>query len=354
MDLHEVLKLSVDSKLLSDDIPLFYRQMLYAWYSIKDEPNSINDILSEVLWYTKDVQINNTHVMYKDWYDKEIVYVYDILNNETGKFYTYNEFITKYNVKCSFLKYMSLIDSIPPKWKRIIKGSKDLVINFKRKMLQIVKRKFGCSEKNIEKIKSSDVYWKLLNNMYKPPSCINAWWDKYKIQFDDQQWKCIFQLAHGVTKDTKIRELNAKIVHRVYPSKSYVSHFDKSVNETCNICNVKCDIIHMFYSCQNIKPFWNQFTKWYSQIKQIHLVLTDVIFGIIDKKSVLLNFCLLHAKWYLHRGYKECTYNREYKPSFLHYLIYLKYAIQVEETISINYNREDYYGTYFTILDEIL
>ena len=32
--------------------------------------------------------------MCKDCYDKELVCVYDILNNETSKVYTYNEFIT--------------------------------------------------------------------------------------------------------------------------------------------------------------------------------------------------------------------------------------------------------------------
>ena len=45
--------------------------------------------------------------------------------------------------------------------------------------------------------------------------------------------KCIFQLAHAMTKDTEMRELHAKFVHRVYLSNSYVTYFYK--DEACTM-----------------------------------------------------------------------------------------------------------------------
>ncbi len=141
----------------------------------------------------------------------------------------------------------------------------------------------------------------------------------------------------------------------MYPSNSYVSHFDKTVSEMCLQCNVKCDICHMFFLCDNVKPFWTNFEHWYSShIKTIKLDLITVIFGELVPNSHLLNFCLLYAKWYLHRGYKLCDNKKPYVPSFLQFIVYLKSTVTIEKFIAERNDKVEYFDDVFSILEDIL
>jgi len=308
MQIEDILKLSVNPESLADEIPLFYKQVLHAWYTIKDEPSNVCDILSEVIWYNRYIQIDENCIMYDQWYKHGIVYVYDLIN-ENGKFCTYAEFVAKYGIHCSQFKYMAFIDSIPQKWKFVIRHNREMVLSYDKSKLKNITQNIGHSVKDIDKLKSCDIYWKLIDKIFISPTCITSWQRKYGIIFEEKQWKCIFELPHKIAKSVRVREFQAKIIHRVYASNSYVSHFDKTVSEMCLQCNVKCDICHMFFLCKNVKPFWTNFEHWYSShIKTLKLDLITVIFGELVPNSHLLNFCLLYAAI----GVTNCTIIRNH------------------------------------------
>ena len=67
MHITDILNLSMDVELLSASIPLFYRQALYAWYLIHDEVTTIHDVLKEILWLNKSIQIGNECVAYDNF-----------------------------------------------------------------------------------------------------------------------------------------------------------------------------------------------------------------------------------------------------------------------------------------------
>ena len=62
------------------------------------------------------------------------------------------------------------------------------------------------------------------------------------------------------------------------------------------------------------------------------------MFGYLKPKSFIVNYCVLHAKHYIHKT------RQMYQGTMLHYfsintfLCRLKYAIQIEHTIAINNN----------------
>lgn len=60
---------------LSEDIPNFYRQVLYAWYELKKQLFNAIEIQREVLWYNKDIQIENVSVLFKKHYTRTVSYV---------------------------------------------------------------------------------------------------------------------------------------------------------------------------------------------------------------------------------------------------------------------------------------
>jgi hypothetical protein len=355
MNIHDILNLSVDPNVLSDKIPLFYRQALHAWYLTKGTISTIDEVLSEIIWYNRDIQINGECIMYEEWYKQNIVHVYDLLH-ESGRFFTYDEFINIFNVNCRHYRYMSVIDAIPQNWKLIIKHHKEETTNFD--MQYSCSRKFGTSIKPIEKIQSRHIYWKFIYEHFTEPTCIQSWKRTYGFEFEEKEWKCVFELPHLLTKDVKLKEFQTKIIHRVYASNSYVSNFDNTVNEKCTQCNIKSDICHMFYLCENVRPFWHSVEKWYTaQIDKVDLSLKDVILGKVALQSHLINYCILHAKWFLHKQYKNTGRNsnkNSITPSFLQYLIYLKNSVTIEKCIAQNRNSEEYFNTVFSKLEECL
>ena len=285
----DILSLNVDATQLSPDIPLFYLQMLHAWYQCNDNPDDVCDILTQVLWFNKNIMINKECIFYKKWYQNGIRYVNDLIN-DYGKICNYEQFKAKYDVKCNHFHYMALIDALPKEWKTTIKNNTVKVLMFDITEECMLKRKFNHVVKPVEEITSKDIYWKLLKDIVGAPTCIQSWQTKHGFSFDEEIWKVIFELPYKIAKSVKIREFQLKIIHRVYASKSYVSRFDKSVKNNCITCSTKCDIIHMFYNCDNVKTFWNSFELWFaSHCTDIVVTLDIVIFGQTSPSSFLIN-----------------------------------------------------------------
>ena len=93
-----------------------------------------------------------------------------------------------------------------------------------------------------------------------------------------------------------------KIIHRVYASDSYVSNFDNSVNKNCRDCPVVNNIPHQFVDCIKVKMFWEHLNHWLvvSEGCVVLLSTTDIIFAIPNGTNIRTNFCMLHAKGFIH------------------------------------------------------
>ena len=97
---------------------------------------------------------------------------------------------------------------------------------------------------------------------------------------------------------TKLFEFQFKIIHRVFPTYSYVSNFYNTVRKICNLCHVENNIPHMFVDCVKVNQFWQSCKVWLAGIEgnAINLSTSKIIFGIQSGSKLYINFCILHAK----------------------------------------------------------
>ena len=103
---------------------------------------------------------------------------------------------------------------------------------------------------------------------------------RYNIRFDENEWKKLFVPPWKLTKDNKLIEFQYKILHKVFASQSYVSRFDRNVPELCTKCNVRANTIHMFFKCDEVKRFWNDFAHFFRDFMPSQTIeLEHVIFG---------------------------------------------------------------------------
>ena len=131
-----------------------------------------------------------------------------------------------------------------------------------------------------------------------------------QIDLPLKQWENIFLIARKSVKDTRVLDIQYKILHRCYASNSTIAKWDASVSPLCKYCNQKSNILHDFYQCQNLKPFWREVQTFASTNFGLNIKIScaeDVIFrNYKDLKKEFANHIILYAKYFIHiRKIKE-------------------------------------------------
>ena len=161
----------------------------------------------------------------------------------------------------------------------------------------------------------------------------------------------IFTLAKSLTCDTKLIEFQFKIIHRTYASNSFVANFNDTVSKICPYCDVEDNIVHAFVDCIKIKQFWNDFKDFTKIVLKTPFTLTtaEIIFGKLNTTYAATNFCILHAKWFIHlnKNQQIITFNQ--------YKNYLRNVFTVEKQIYINNKKAEkfskLYESYVKLLE---
>ena len=123
MPIGHLLKCNIDPTELSDELPAFYRQVLFVWHGLQSCPIQPVDIQREYIWLNKYIRIDNQSLFNKKLFEAGVICINDILNAE-GNFLNYKQFTEKFVVKISHMYYISLIDAIPQEWRLKVKRTK--------------------------------------------------------------------------------------------------------------------------------------------------------------------------------------------------------------------------------------
>ncbi len=150
---------------------------------------------------------------------------------------------------------MGIIDAIPGKWRRTLHDNHSFTEIYKNEDTHII---INNQFKNIKMIQSKNIYIELLQKKQVIPSCIASWNNRLGINFTLEEWKYIFNLPKTIITDTKVLEIQIKILHRCYVTNSIISKWDDTKTPECVICKKKANILHNFVSCTVIYKFWQE------------------------------------------------------------------------------------------------
>jgi hypothetical protein len=125
-----------------DDLPLFfkhggqikkcgsdfYSEMIKIWKNVlKNNVNTTNEILSQSIWYNDHIKVNKQPIFYRKLYNNGIKFISQIVNLQ-GDFKTFTELQNEFQLDNCFFEYLSIIESIPKEWKKVLKENR--AINF--------------------------------------------------------------------------------------------------------------------------------------------------------------------------------------------------------------------------------
>ena len=143
-----------------------------------------------------------------------------------------------------------------------------------------------------------------LENDHKLPTASLKW----NNIFPDLNWKTIFTKCFKTTIDTQLQWFQARIIHRILPTRRYL-HICKIVDSpVCLFCtNHEESINHLFWECNVVKLFWQELENVLKQTcensARFSFSQELVLFGtsqlIYTDKAI--EFIILFAKFYIYK-----------------------------------------------------
>ena len=233
----------------------FWKNVIQAWIennSYKNEVSKYDPINNNCM-----ITMNNKSIFNETLIKNNILIVNDMLKD--GSLITLREFENKIVHGTS-----NLIDYLT------IKTAISKILN----TLQI-KNEDRFKEIEISKLNRKKNYVLLKTN--EICQCENFWENKLNKKLHEDIWKNIFL----DTKETKLQEIQWKIVHNIFPNNIILNRMKIKESETCEICGEKEFTEHLFYNCERVALFWKRISVMLSLKFNLKLNLTEylVIFG---------------------------------------------------------------------------
>ena len=123
----------------------------------------------------------------------------------------------------------------------------------------------------------------IVNNKYDVPKSVEKW----NAYLGNQSFNKTWWTNAEYTKDTKLKSLQYKILHRIYPTNCMLEKMRISLSNKCVYCDEIDSLEHFFFSCGEINCLW----KYIENVINIKfgkcctLSEKDVLFG-LDKGNL--------------------------------------------------------------------
>ena len=311
---------------LNENLPKFYRDIISHWQKIKNiNPKTRGDVLNQIIWNNQFIRVNKLSVFFPAWNKVGIEKLSCLFDNEGNTLLSLTTFMQKYNVKCNFLQYYSLLSAIPQEWKTMLKQECSLPST-------------EYVTPSIEKLTCKIIYNTLLNHQHFPPPTAEKRLIEYGFNFQERQK--IYSLPFRVTNEVKLSVFQYKIVHNILYTNKLLHKMKKKQQPDCPYCHgIDQTPLHLFVECLIAKLFWNKFTKWYNDTcgGTIALEQNEIIYGVLRYTSSCstLNHLIIIGKYFLYiNGVHD-----EKRPQFTDFVTLVNEKIELEKYIAITTNK---------------
>ena len=292
----------------------FLKDILAAWCKCIENP-VIRSYRREIIWNNSNVKVEGNTIMYTNWFSNGIKYFEDVYDITTKALYSYRRLREKYNLpEGDFLKYLTMIHSIPNAWKT----------NIKNENVNIPKRPSILDQ--ITKSKQTNQYtYKLLMKKKLPPERKSE--QKWIEQFSDENlnWKYnIYTSRLQATKDVRPQNFQYKCLMRIILTNKYLLKCKIKETALCEFCSMEIETInHLFWECNHAQHFWTNLAMFLLRHNiTINFNLKYFTFGITERTNFIetkvKKFIILLGKYFIFKNKYQGT-----QPTLEHFKLYL-------------------------------
>ena len=299
----------------------FLNDILKSWIHIFG--HELTQISSNTtIWNNSAIRSGNKPLLYKKWIDKGITTLGDIFDIRTHSFYTFDFMQYIYNIPdADFLKYSSLIRSIPKDIKTSLKNEGNVTLSTTNFLNKVVSCPKPTKLLYTHQIKAKQISIKQI--------------ERWETVFENNniEWKNVFKTPHTTTVDSKLRNFQYKYIMRIVRTNKDLFKF-KLVNSTlCDFCNQASESrYHLFWECSHVQELWRQISNIFlTNNITIQLSYETISFGTLTQRKYTtpINYIILLAKYYIFRS--KCL---KENLTFTHFKRYLIDKIRTEQHIA--------------------
>ena len=229
----------------------FWKEVLKAYLQFKTpihlEHVSKSNFHSQLLFNNDLIKYKNKTIFFPNWQKKGIEKIKDIIHPTENRLLTLTEISNiVHNQANTIFECNALINSIPLPWIQWIhRGERDT------ELLTLDVSKFNTKPKYIKKI---------LNVVREEvlPCSFFFWRRTMNFSLNKSVWLRAFE----ITKETRLRVLNWKILHNIYPTNILLNKMKIKETNRCSYCPDQIDYMeHFFCSCPAVHDFWIHIEK---------------------------------------------------------------------------------------------
>lgn len=269
----------------------FWRKALEIWLDTnltqKREDIEDNSIANQVLWNNEVVKYRNNVLCWKNWIDHGFIYVEDLFLDEEFLSLERAQQVMGPRGDLTF-QYYALYNALGDVWRdpQAVQLYNDPVIQW-------------CGHK-IESISTELVRTTLLENRCKQPCSVAFWSRKFPGTVID---KSTFLVPIEATREVRLRMIQWKIVHNIYPTSILLCKMGIKDSSNCNHCGQREYIEHFFCNCTSLEGMWRDVNMRISDFVGEEVTLTEQqkLFGvssgnIMELTKRKINHLILVAK----------------------------------------------------------
>ena len=301
----------------------FLNDIFTAWCKYNSK-NAILCYRNEIIWNNSLITSDNKTITYTNWLNNGIKFIKDLYDDEGKKFYSFGRLKDLYNLPSGdFLKYFTLLNSIPNTWKSNIALEHIDTPIAPTAISQIIKVKQS----------NSYVYKNFMKNKQHVEIRSQRKWIE---QFGDENldWKNIYTVSLTSTKDVKLQNFQYKHLMRIIPTNKFLLQCHIEESSLCDFCSAHVQTInHLFWECASIQHYWAEMADFLKEYNiHISFSLKIVTFGItlqMDKPEIQVkNFIIMLGKYFIFRN--KCL---KTLPTLIHFKSYLTKRLKIEQEI---------------------
>ena len=242
-----------------------------------------------------------------------------------------------------------MIHSLPSKWREKFKQNSvdcsSLIDPLPNGDIRIYTEKVNLL---LSKVNSKKIYNIFIAKRSCKPTGQKTYERIYEQVFD---WNKLYCLPFQCALDTKMREFQFKILHRIVFTNHLLYKIGKVDSPLCSLCQCHDETIeHLFFDCTKVQLFWNDLKGKFDlcSLKYNTFNKIDVILGICDcgEEFRLTNYIILLAKYYIYK----CSLGNTL-PKIAIFLIKIKAFYEIEFKIATDKNKLQ---QHFTKWDKLL
>ena len=253
-------------------------------------------MLNEIIWNNKSIRRDGRPLHRNKIKNKGILRLGDILTLRDYELKSWDQMKKNGITNAEYFLLMGIYNAIPKDWINLLRTQSN--------SSNVASSNDNADPPDVSLPSSSrGVYWDLAEKIKIAPTTESKYEDIFSAH--DLRWEQFYLLPIKATLDSKTREFQYKLLHRIIYTNKILHKMGLVPSLMCSFCgNTEESLEHLFIYCDTSKHFWSSLTEWLNEFGfDVRCLSTfNIAFDLTSKDSLLSNHVIILGKYIIYQS----------------------------------------------------